>query len=356
MNPNVIYLPVVKWKMGEYSAISELHESVRASIAPVIEVPGVPWNFNTDAPAKSLESHLDAVAEQIQEHLEGVPEFFVDGRLLTGDDGVSHLAALLERVNDRRCRPAISVDQPGFEADLQAARELMRQADSEVLLRVSPRKRFGRFAADIAQQLGTERPRCNLMIDCGDIRQDDLDIVGVAASAAFESAVKSGWASLALASTSFPQYLSEVRPPYAELPRLEWLLYRELLGELEGGDPRPIYADYAVTSRNVDELDPRMISVSAAIRYTGDTAFHIFKGQSLRRHSFEQFRTLSNFLTDRAEIYKGSEFSWGDDFIAKCASGEGKVGNNTTWRKVATNHHITLVVSQLREFANQRGA
>lgn len=57
-------------------------------------------------------------------------------------------------------------------------------------------------------------------------------------------------------------------------------------------------------------------------------------------------RDLCRNLAERSE-FAGAAFSWADDYIAKCAQHKVGPGNATTWRKVGTNHHLTLVSRQL---------
>lgn len=72
----------------------------------------------------------------------------------------------------------------------------------------------------------------------------------------------------------------------------------------------------------------------------------VIKGRNVRQYGFEQYFELCGALVNRNE-YSGAGFSWADDYIAKCAGRESGPGNATTWRKVGTNHHLTLVARQL---------
>ncbi len=39
------YSPILKWKLGEYLALSRLNESVKNHIVPLIEIPKVGYDF-----------------------------------------------------------------------------------------------------------------------------------------------------------------------------------------------------------------------------------------------------------------------------------------------------------------------
>jgi hypothetical protein len=86
--------------------------------------------------------------------------------------------------------------------------------------------------------------------------------------------------------------------------------------------------------------------MSASIRYTTPESWLIVKGRNVNQYGFEQYYDLCKQLIGRPE-YVGPEFSWGDEFIWKCAQETAGTGNATTWRKVGVNHHLTLVARQL---------
>lgn len=46
-------------------------------------------------------------------------------------------------------------------------------------------------------------------------------------------------------------------------------------------------------------------------------------------------------------IFKGAGYSSGDDYIAKCAVRKEGPSNQTRWKDVAINHHITHVLDDL---------
>lgn len=50
------YVPVLKWRQGEYLALSRLTATVMDWVTPLFEVPTEAWDFEAEAPAKSLTS------------------------------------------------------------------------------------------------------------------------------------------------------------------------------------------------------------------------------------------------------------------------------------------------------------
>ena len=162
------------------------------------------------------------------------------------------------------------------------------------------------------------------------------------------------WRRVILAAASFPIDLSEVDAATSTtIPRREWQLWRALQRRRTGLPQQGIiYSDYAIAHPLPRELDPRFMMMSASIRYTTDEDWLVVKGRNVRQYGFEQYFDLCRTLVELPEFY-GPTFSWGDEYIARCAAREVGPGNATTWRKVGTNHHITVVV---RAIANLGGA
>ena len=52
------YVPVLKWKMGEYQALSRLSDQAKGRITPLLEIPPVGYDFEAREDRESLSSHL----------------------------------------------------------------------------------------------------------------------------------------------------------------------------------------------------------------------------------------------------------------------------------------------------------
>ncbi len=50
-------------------------------------------------------------------------------------------------------------------------------------------------------------------------------------------------------------------------------------------------------------------------------------------------------MGDSTFQFKGAVFSYGDGCIAGCASGQEGPSNQTRWKEVAINRHLTMVVN-----------
>src|SRR5262249_52930428 len=51
-----------------------------------------------------------------------------------------------------------------------------------------------------------------------------------------------------------------------------------------------------------------------------------------------------------SKFFDGEKFSWGDQFIADCASGSGTAGYSTIWRAANMNRHISRAINDIGRF------
>jgi len=349
------YVPILKGKEGEFSALETLNADVRRLVLPLIEVPPVPYDYANDRPAKSLEDHVSGIAQRLMRcwkddpiYVElpwlGEEQYLSDGTLavtaVLGDCRAAQLQAIpvitRESTSDLRsaagrhastCKSGVcirlTVDDFGEEVDI----------DSEItaiLEAVSLKPRHIDILLDL-KEIGTEGKELlvtrYMLNTLPDVDQ---------------------WRRVTIAGASFPEDLSDVRADATEkLPRSEWDLWRAIKSKPQKLPRKDLlFGDYAISHPIPKELDPRIMRMSASIRYSTQTSWLVLKGRNVREYGFEQYFELSSLLVQRPE-FAGADFSWGDAYIQKCARHESGPGNATTWRKVGTNHHLTLVARQL---------
>ena len=138
--------------------------------------------------------------------------------------------------------------------------------------------------------------------------------------------------------------MHEVVKPGAEVPRHEWILYKLILGGLNGMRV-PAYGDYTIETPKFASLDMRMMRPAGKIVYTCDDTWLIPKGGAFRG-SEHQMVDHCNAIVASGK-YAGPTFSLGDKRIEDTSSGAEGCGNLSTWKQVGVNHHIETVISQL---------
>src|SRR4051812_34890347 len=60
------YVPILKWKLGEYQALSRLAPSVKDRITPLLEIPAVGYDFEKHRTSKSLDDHLSDFGRRLK--------------------------------------------------------------------------------------------------------------------------------------------------------------------------------------------------------------------------------------------------------------------------------------------------
>ena len=356
MTTTPIYVPVLKGKEGEFAALEELKADVRRRIMPLVEVPDIPYDYVNERPAKSLDAHVSGIAERLRKswpdalYLD-LPWFEKDEQL---QDGRIALQAVLDDCSATRVQAVPVVSRRSSSKYLAAAGRHSTKTNlgASIRLTVEDFEEDTDLDAEVGQllqKLGLQpQSDVDLILDLEDLGSDDGKAVLIARSVFSMIPRKEEWRRLILVGASFPEDLSDVEADdITKLPRREWTLWRTLQKRPSVLPRRDmIFGDYAIAHPIPKELDPRIMLMSASIRYTTHQHWLIVKGRNVRQYGFEQYFDLCKELIERPE-YSGADFSWGDRYISDCAAGIKGPGNATTWRKVGTNHHITLVTKQL---------
>lgn len=347
------YVPAIKWRQGEYLALAELSDAQRDRITPLVEIPPVPWDFDEEQPAKSVDQHLARVPAQMAEHW-GERPVFVDTGLLDGEARMANARHPIDDLFERLAVvnvPAIPVLSAEHDAAYQQAVAAVVARDNRgVAIRLRPDD----FAnpnsaiAYMAELVDAPDDEIDLILDLGSIQPAQVQLVQALAANAINSITNIGaYRTLTLLSGAFPVNLSEIAPGFALLPRSDWALWVAVRNAAPVRQPS--YGDYtAAHPEQQDGIDPRLMQTSASIRYAADNDWVIARGRSLRSPRFggsAQYNTLCQQLV-RHPLFTGGSFSWASDFIEQCAN-NGPRGNPATWRKVATNRHVVWTANQI---------
>ncbi|UHG92551.1 beta family protein [Spirosoma oryzicola] len=350
------YVPILKGKSGEFQALSNLSDKALSSITPVIEIPDIPYDYVTNQPSKTTDNHLSRYGEDLASCWVADKELFIDAHLLPVDcrtaAGQHPFIFLFE--DFRRLGlltiPVINIDSD--EACIDSVREIVANDQRGVCLRISLNQLEtpdgGTQLLQLLSSIGVAVKEADILIDLASLGSGiSNELMTTLMTFVINNTIPQleSWRTISLSSAAFPTDLSGI-PAGSErqIPRLDWELYKALVSK--NLRRLPSFSDYSIAHPEINEMDPRMMNISASIRYTTQDSWLIMKGRVIKKYGSDQYHQLCRELLDRPE-YKGKDFSWGDDYIKQCAEGQVGPGNSTTWRKVATNHHLELVVDQL---------
>src|SRR5690606_25825043 len=116
MKQDLMYVPVLKAKEGEFKGLGSISESTKDKMVPLFEIINVPWNYTEDCESKTIDNHLDGVGKRIQEAIGDRP-FFVDSRYINEDatmnNGDHHLKFLFDNFREMELNgiPVTSFDK-----------------------------------------------------------------------------------------------------------------------------------------------------------------------------------------------------------------------------------------------------
>lgn len=347
----------MRWKQGEYQALSKLSPIAQELILPIIEVAEIGFDFESRTYCKTIDEHLFPFAKRVKDKW-GKKECFVDIRHLGTSNLMSdgqHPATFV--FDDLRLKGVFATPVIGMNLDSQyqgAINKIITLDGRGLCLRVNIEEvvkvNFNSAIQNLIRSCGVAIEQSDLIID---LRAPNFEPLGGFADLLSNIITKLPnldlWRSLGIISTSFPSSLSGLRPGLSTIPRNEWLLYKLLLTNLKKQGVRlPSFGDYAINHPDQLLVDMRLVKPNASVRYAINDGWLIAKGQNVRDYGFAQYEDLCRKVAE-SSYFSGQGFSAGDGYIRSCANNQSSTGNLTTWRWVGTNHHIEMVA---RDAAN----
>ena len=259
------YVPILKGRQGELTALAALDGGARGRLTPLIEVAPIPWDFEADGPAKSAEAHLHPVPTNIAKAWGSVRPVFVDLAWIAEDsmaDGTQPVATVLAglRAADVQSIPVTGVSRS--DRHIAAIRDVIAEDRRGVCLRLERDDLRGiKLLADSLEAtcsaLGVGVADVDLLLDFKDYDGGQAPAIEMAAGVALSALPRPHeWRSLTLAGGAFPLNLTGVQGE-ARVPRADWEVWRALAIDRADEVPRrPGFADYAVQHPEPQEVDP----------------------------------------------------------------------------------------------------
>jgi len=366
MRPKKIYIPCLRWKQGEYQAVLNLSPEAKDSILPIIDVaeffvgdPEISYDFEDSKPAKTIDEHLSKFAKRVKTKW-GTKECFVDLRLIEAPCRLADRQHPVSFIfNTLRSEGVEAIPVVGLERDSQyrvAVRSAIKADNRGLCLRGSLQKASGSHFVEMVDDLLGEMhvgpEQCDFIFDLDAPNNfEPLDVF----AGLLEPIIKNiphlnAWRSFGLISTSIPASVSKLPEGITTLQRSEWQLYKRLASSLKSSGIRvPTFGDYVINHPAALNLDMRFIYPKAAVKYTINDGWLISRGATIRGRKgvgLGQFRDLCKLIVE-SRYYSGPSFSFGDDYIDKCAKGDVKPGNLSRFLEVGASHHLEMVVRDL---------
>ncbi|MFL9940392.1 beta family protein [Paraburkholderia graminis] len=356
-----LYVPILKAKKGEFSALRSLPATVASKILPVLDVP-MPGEKSTD----TFEEAITKTAYAMGKAWSGRPAFVDMSKwkpnARTGGR-VHVLEYAVSAIVDQGVLPyaVVAYDRWDDMEYSQALRSIGATFGSKFCLRLNAEALEDMRDPDFFQErleaivdgLGIVPEDSVAIVDFGDVGHRSVPDLLDRADVAIEQLQDSGFGSIVIAGGSMPEFVNEaVRKPNEAgmVHRVEMLLWKAIFADRRSDSI--VFGDYGI--RNPNAMDG-IISThnNGKIRYTIDNQFFILRGQSkqLTRLGLQQ-KALSALLVNSPH-FMGERFSWGDSTIVTCSDPNSKyMGGPTEWIGIDTNHHIHAVLAEI--FEHQR--
>ena len=352
-----MYMPILKWRQGEYLALDRLDSKVKDKVLPLVEIPPIEWDFEKNKQAKTINEHLEPFARRLDKKWNN-RKALIDLNLLDpevsmndGSHPVIYIFSNVRKLNNKTV-PVTGLDR--IKSFQQAIKKVVRYDKNGVCIRLKfkdiVKASVGTYIDSMVKEFNINYDDVDLVLDLEAPNYEPLQkFVRVIRNAIINLPQTKYARSFTIASTAFPSSMGAVRKSINIIERSEWLFYLEYLSQVEKGEAEPIFGDYVIAHPKLLTLDMRTVTPAASLRYTIDDAWYIDKGNSVREKGFGQYKKICKKLV-MSKHFMGAHYSKADNHIKDCSEGKVSTGNLTVWRWVGTNHHITKVVNDCANF------
>ena len=348
-----VYVPALRWRMGEYQALFRLDERIKNRIVPYITIPEIEFDFESWQPKKTIHKHVEPFAIRYKskwgERLAwlGVHPKIVQEPM---DDGRDIFTYVFEQLRALKAK-VVPVIPLNADADtIQSVAAIVKRDGRGVALSVRLEDLMHpnafRQVRVVVSALGVDISHTDLIIDLGAPNFEPYEVFSdILLSSLCKIGPLLSYRNLVQVGTAIPKTFASIAIGADEVPRHDWLFYQTLIARQCSGTRRPNFGDYTITHPEFTAFDMRHIKPAGKIVYTTSDCWAVRKGGAFWRHREQMHDHCADIVSK--SIFKGAEYSYGDDCIAKCAALKIGPGNLTLWKGVGINHHITHVSDEL---------
>lgn len=351
-----MYVPSLRWRQGEYQALLRLTNPVKDRIVPFITIPEIGFDFEEWQPKKSVQEHVHPFAARYSAKWGTRPawitvhESIVDKPM---DDGRDIFTYVFDELRAYESNAVPAVPLGANKGTVRAIRAIVRKESQGVaislrledLMKPDPRARV----QALASALGAELSDSDVIVDLGAPNFEPYAaFTGALIVALRKMGDLASFRNLALIGTAIPETFKDIAKGADEIPRHDWMFYQTLMAKLPQDMRRPNFGDYTIVHPNFTPVDMRKIKSAGKVVYTTPRSWLVRKGGAFRDNPAQMHDHCTAIVASGS--FKGAKFSSGDLYIERCASRLERPSNQTKWKYVAINHHITHVLDDLAKF------
>lgn len=350
------YVPSIRWRMGEYGALSQLDARVKERVVPFVTIPAIEYDFEEEKPKTSVQDHVEPFVHRLKSNWGrtawiGVHDMTAQKTMADGSDVFTYVFDELRSELFASEVPAISLDTDA---------EIVRSVASIVS---QDKRGLGLSIRLVDLMHGDLNSRLNTLASDMDIDETAIDLFIDLNAPNFEPYCDFATAltdkvatidnlgryrNVILLSTAWPGSNASIRVGVSEIARHDWLFYKVLVNAHLGNLRCPNFGDYTLVHPAFRAVDMRTIKSAGKLVYTDSDGWWIRKGAAFRDNPEQMHEHCAEL--SKMPIFKGASYSQGDQYIRDCAIQKVTASNLTRWKQVAINHHITQVVDDLASF------
>jgi hypothetical protein len=351
---NAFYVPCLRWRLAERQALEALSDRAKDSVVPLITIPDLEFDFEDGTPKKTVGEHVGTFPKRHKDKWKTRKSWIdADPKIQTEvmPDGRPVFTFVFDEIRKFKAAamPVVSLDcTPKVVAQIAAIAAIDKKgvglrARIEHVMKAS----FGASLDSLLKSLKVEPEETDLIVDLGTPNYEPYAAFAAALAVALGKIPKlAAYRNFILVGCAFPDTLKEVSAPGGYIERHDWKFYVELLAKLPKGLRPPMFGDYATVNPGfVAKMDMRKINPAGKIVYATKDKWLVRKGGAFRGNE-KQMHTLSADVV-KSGFFRGPAFSAGDDYIDKCAKKVVGPSNQTRWKSVGINHHITQVIGEV---------
>lgn len=350
---NDMYVPALRWRQGEYQALLRLRDAAKDRVVPFITIPEIEFDFEERRLKKTVHEHVHPFAGRYKGKWGKRPAWIavhstiVDKPMDDGRDVFTYVFEALRNFESNAI-PAIPVTADShvvravaeiFKQDTQGVGITLRLED---LMTSAPRALVLKLAATI----GAKPSDVDLIVDVGAPNFEPYDAFAIALLASLRKLGElHAFRNIVLIATAIPKTFKNLAKGGDEVPRHDWMFYKTLKVRLPNGVRLPIFGDHTIVHPDFVPIDMRKVKSSGKVVYTTSNSWLVHKGGAFRDNPAQMHDHCARVVASAS--FRTAAFSDGDNYIAKCADRLEGASNQTRWKNVAINHHITQVLDDL---------
>lgn len=345
------YRPLTLARAGELAAVAHLKSTTHSAISPIFQAPPRDWDFESSDYTKTLQAHLSQLPAKLAK-ARGKHPAYIDTGLLDAETPVNGLHPVEHLVREAHVlglplTPATSPDRSG--AHDTAVKNLHKDFGRGVIILLDEERWVTIVPTalpDAVSRLGLTPDKIDVVIDYG---SSEGRLVEAAAVAEVQAVNALGaFRSVTLGGGAFPDTQGLARGITSH-PRSDWSVWTNVVAALTAAGQRtPDYTDRLILRPDSIEpkIDPRFMSISAALRYTTEDEWlfakgELFKGQGGSGKGGAALMSPLKTLTKHPQ-YATPIRTQADDWIEAVESGVATPGNPGKWREWGTVRHFEV--------------